>query len=92
MVEINPRYTMGRVALELARFDLSAEGVSLTVAPVGKGPPGAICLTPCFKQTRWAAYLMEDETVRDTLQSGFRMHDLPRFLSQSQDAHSSVTR
>ena len=57
VVEINPRYTMGRVALELARFDLSAERVSLTVAPVGKGPAGSRCLTPCFKQTRWAAYL-----------------------------------
>ena len=57
VVEINPRYTMGRVALELARFDLSAERVSLTVAPVGKGPAGAMCLTPCFKQTHWAAYL-----------------------------------
>ncbi len=57
VVEINPRYTMGRVTLELARFTPSHAQTSLTIAPVGKGPLGALCLTPCFAETRWAAFL-----------------------------------
>ena len=57
VVEMNPRFTMGRVALELARFSRSREAVSLTVARAGKGPAGGICLTPVTPDTKWVAFL-----------------------------------
>jgi len=57
VVEMNPRFTMGRVAVELARFSRSRKTVSLTIAPVGEGPAGGICLTPVTQVTKWAAFL-----------------------------------
>jgi hypothetical protein len=57
VVEINPRYTMGRVAVELARFTAPNAVTTLTVAPVGRGPEGALQLTPVGSRTRFAAYL-----------------------------------
>jgi uncharacterized ferritin-like protein (DUF455 family) len=58
VVEINPRYTMGRVAVELARFTAPNAVTSLTVAPVGRGPEGALQITPVVSRTRFAAYLL----------------------------------
>ena len=57
VVEMNPRFTMGRVALELARFSRSRKAVSLTVAHAGKGPADGICLTPVTPDTKWSAFL-----------------------------------
>lgn len=59
VVEINPRYTMGRVALEMARFTPLNAVTTLTIAPVGGGPGGALQITPNETGTRWAAYLSE---------------------------------
>jgi hypothetical protein len=58
VVEINPRYTMGRVAVELARFTAPNAVTSLTVAPVGRGPEGALQITTGGSRTRLAAYLL----------------------------------
>ena len=57
VVEINPRYTMGRVAVELARFTPPNVVTTLTVGKIGDGPEGALRLTPDTAKARFAAYL-----------------------------------
>jgi len=57
VVEINPRYTMGRVAVELARFTPPNAVTTLTVGKIGDGPEGALRLTPDTAKARFAAYL-----------------------------------
>nr|NIP95114.1 hypothetical protein [Akkermansiaceae bacterium] len=57
VVEINPRYTMGRVAIELARIRRFKTRATLTIAKASVPPPGgAIRLTPGNPKTRFAAY------------------------------------
>jgi uncharacterized ferritin-like protein (DUF455 family) len=47
VVEINPRYTMGRVAIELARFTAPHASATLTITKADAAlPAGAIRLTP----------------------------------------------
>ncbi len=57
VVEINPRYTMGRVALELTRFNHPQRRTQLVSGPLQSRPAGALALTPTFPSTRWAAWL-----------------------------------
>lgn len=57
VVEINPRFTIGRVAVELARFRSDQGSIQLTIANVGQGPDGALRLTPESGKARFAAYL-----------------------------------
>lgn len=59
VVELNPRYTMGRVALEVSRFTRPQGRTRLEIGPVDKRPAGALALTPSFPWTRWAAWLGE---------------------------------
>ena len=56
VVEINPRYTMGRVAAELARFTPSNATTTLTIGKAGaRTPSGSIRLTPDLPEARFAA-------------------------------------
>ncbi len=56
--EINPRYTMGRIAHELARFSPGNRATTLTILPTSTpAPPGSIALTPVAPTTRFTAYL-----------------------------------
>ena len=58
VVEINPRFTMGRVAVELARFTPPQAVTSLTIQDASSDPPaGALRLTPADPRARFAAYL-----------------------------------
>lgn len=58
VVEINPRYTMGRVAVELSRFTPSSATTSLVIVKVGSLPVGAIPLTPIGAKTRFVAGML----------------------------------
>jgi hypothetical protein len=57
VVEINPRYTMGRVAIELARFTPPNARTTLTIGKAGAMPKGAVQLTPDMPGARFAAHL-----------------------------------
>lgn len=57
VVEINPRYTMGRIAVELARFTPSSAVTSLVIGKVGSLPAAAMALTPQGQGTRLVAGL-----------------------------------
>ena len=57
VVELNPRYTMGRVALEMARFTRPHGRTRLEVGPLKSRPAGALALTPSPPGTRWGAWL-----------------------------------
>jgi hypothetical protein len=63
IVEVNPRYTMGRVAVELARERSKKLEVMLAIRPVGEEPPlGGTALTAVNESTRLVAYVV-DPTV-----------------------------
>ncbi len=58
VVEINPRYTMGRVAIELARFTPANAITQLVIEKATALPlEGALRLTPGDPEARFAAYL-----------------------------------
>ena len=57
VVEINPRYTMGRVALEVSRCGNLKKRLSLTRAPVDSRPADSVPLTPIDQETKWGAFL-----------------------------------
>lgn len=57
VVEMNPRYTMGRVALEVSRFGNLKKPLSLTIAPVDRRPADSVPLTPIDQETKWGAFL-----------------------------------
>ncbi|MBK1828350.1 DUF455 family protein [Haloferula rosea] len=63
VVEVNPRYTMGRVAVEFARDRRNRQPVRLVIQSVESAlPPGGVALTEVLESTRLVAYLV-DETV-----------------------------
>ena len=57
IVEMNPRYTMGRVAVELDRYRQEAGETVFGIQSVGKAlPEGAHLLTPIDDETQFVAY------------------------------------
>ena len=63
VVEVNPRHTMGRVAVEFARDRRNRQPVRLVIQSVeSASPANAVALTEVLESTRLVAYLV-DETV-----------------------------
>lgn len=60
VVEVNPRFTMGRVAVELDRFAHRPGTTTLTILPASApAPDGALRLTEIRQGTAFAAYRSE---------------------------------
>ncbi|MCH7227849.1 DUF455 family protein [Haloferula sp. A504] len=60
VVEVNPRFTMGRVAVELDRFAPRPGTTALTILPISApAPQGALKLTETSPSTAFVAYRTE---------------------------------